>query len=176
MLTRFCLASMVAIAFAVIAIHAQGPDIIRQPAAVLVDSFGKSNGEERSAKFDNFFIQIDNNPGSTGYVFVFCGKVCRYGEVESHFRGIELKTAYHKYPRDRMVLLHGGYRDSQEVELWLAPPGAGAPVPKGTRNIRDVKFTRSTNRLIEPYDCCGDYESTWKTFRPKQNGQKSRHK
>ena len=146
----------------------------QRPAPAIIDSFGRATGEDRSARFDNFFIQIQDNGGSVGYVFVYCGKLCRYGEVEAHFRGIELKTATSNISRDRLVVLHGGYRDAQEVELWLVPREAGAPIPRSTRSIRDVAFTKPTKRVLEPYDCCDDYGPYWKAFRPKPNGQKGR--
>ncbi len=142
------------------------------PSAVPVDSFSKSSGEQRSASFDNFFIQILNNHKSVGYIFVFCGKVCSYGEFEAHVRGIELKTATARFPRERLMVLHGGYRDAQEVELWLAPEGASPPLPESTRSIKDVTFAKARYHLIVPYDCCEDDGRLWKMFRPKSNGQK----
>lgn len=141
--------------------------------AIIVDSFAKSSGEDRSARFDNFFVQILNNEGSIGYVLIFCGKECSYGEIEGHFRGIELKIATRNFPRDRLVVLHGGYRDSQQVELWLVPLDAGAPIPESTRSIKDVTFKKEPKSPIVPYDCCEDDGMLWKKLRPKPNGQKS---
>ncbi len=131
------------------------------PAAVLIDTFGRATGEERSARFDNFFHQLLNNPGSLGYVFLYCGKTCRYGEIEAHFRGIELKTAWNKFPRERLVVLHGGYRDAHGIELWLAPEGACPPVQKSTVNIKDVTFSGGASTSLESYDCCDDNGELW---------------
>lgn len=135
--------------------------------AQLIDSFGKSTGEERSARFDNFFIQLSNDPAAIGYVFIFCGKSCRYGEVEGHMRGIELIIEGRRLDRARIIVVHGGFRDNQEVELWLKPKDASAPSPNSTRNIKDVIFKRANNRIIEPYDCCDEIQEQWKAFRPK---------
>ncbi len=137
------------------------------PTSIPVDSFGKANGEDRSARFDNFFIQLKNQPAAMGYVFVFCGKTCRYGEIESHFRGIELKIAGSRFDRERIVVIHGGYRDNQEVELWLKPKDASPPTPQSTRNIKHVTFKTANRQIIEPYDCCDDISGQWKAFRPK---------
>lgn len=131
----------------------------------LVDSFGKANSEERSAKFDAFFLQLLNLPDSKGFVFVYCGKSCRYGEIESHFRGIELKINGMKFDRSRITVVHGGCRDGQEVELWMQASGASAPAPNPTLSIKNVTFTKVTTHNIEPIDCCGSQESQWKTFR-----------
>ena len=151
---------------------AYAQDKKRMSVPVLVDQFGKSSGEERSATFDNFFIQLSNIPESRGYIFIFCGKLCSYGEVEAHVRGIELKTATARFSRERLIVLHGGFRDAQEVELWLAPVGAAPPVPKSTRSIKDVTFSKTPHHLIVPYDCCEDDGLLWKKFRPKSKGQK----
>ncbi len=171
MSVRIRLILLIALGLTAISVVAQ--DItVEKPKAVLVDSFGRSTGEERSARFDSFFIQILNNKSSVGYVFVFCGKVCRYGEIEAHFRGIELKMATSTLPRNRIVVLHGGYRDDQEVELWLVPSNAKVPAPVSTRNIKDVKFTKAPKQLLVPYDCCDDIGSQWKGLKAEPNGQK----
>ena len=132
-----------------------------QATAVLIDTFGQATGEDRSARFDNFFHQILNNPKSLGYVFIYCGKTCGNGEVESHFRGIEIKTAWNKFPRDRLVVLNGGYRDTLQVELWIVSEGACPPAPKSTLNIKDVTFSSATPRFLEAYDCCEDNGELW---------------
>jgi len=149
------------ILFAVVPIAAQD----KAPVSQLVDSFGKQTSEERSFKFDMFVNQLNSVPTSNGYVFVYCGKSCRYGEVESHFRGIELKLAG-RIDRSRITLVHGGYRTAQEVELWLQPAGASAPTPSSTLNIKNVTFTKASTKTVEPYDCCDSVEAQWKTFKP----------
>lgn len=137
----------------------------KAPVSQRVDSFGKQTSEERSFKFDIFVNQLNNFPNSKGYVFVYCGKSCRYGEVESHFRGIELKIAG-RIERSRITVVHGGYRDSQEVELWMQPAGASAPTATSTVNIKNVTFTKAITKIVEPYDCCESVEAQWKTFKP----------
>ena len=61
------------------------------PTPRLFDQFSKVTAEDRSARFDNLFVELQNDPNAQGFVFIYCGKTCRYGEVEAHFRGIELK-------------------------------------------------------------------------------------
>ena len=153
---------LVVLLLAVPAVLAQNKD---ETAPQLFDSIGKSNGEGRSAKFDNFFVMLNNSPSLTGYVFVYCGKSCRYGEVESHLRGIELQINRRRFDRSRIVVLPGGYRNDQEVELWVRQSGAYAPVPSPSLNIKDVSFKKAGIRLVEPYDCCGSLDPQWNKFR-----------
>src|SRR5215211_7638428 len=99
---------------------------IKQPALVisrsptkLVDQFGILPAEDLSARFDSLFQAISQAPGSVGYVLLYCGKKCRYGEIEAHQRGIEVKIAMRMFDRSRIVVLNAGYRESFETELWL---------------------------------------------------------
>jgi len=78
--------------------------------AELFDEFGQLGSEDRSARFDNLFYKLSQEPGSMGYVLLYCGKKCSYGEIAAHFRGIEIKTAVVKFDRSRLILLDAGFR------------------------------------------------------------------
>jgi hypothetical protein len=140
-----------------------------QPAqneAKLTDEFGNLGSEERSARFDIFFQEIQRSPESIGYVFLYCGKKCRYGEIEAHLRGIELKTAIRKFNRSRLVIVNAGFRDDFVTELWLVAKGQYPPTPRSTVNIKYVVFAERRKYLIEAYDCCDDFSEIWKNYKP----------
>ena len=139
----------------------------------LVDEFGPRLGsEERSARFDAFFSELgfysepNQNNGSVGHILVYCGKVCRYGEVEAHIRGIELKINTRQVPRNRFRIIAAGFRDDLAIELWAASDDKAAPVPRPTLNIKHVTFTKPTRRIVEDYDCCDDNGYLWRSFKP----------
>ena len=139
----------------------------------LLDEFGSGLGsEERSVRFDvlfselGFYEETGTNSTSVGYVLIYCGKVCRYGEVESHIRGIELKIHTRKAPRNRLKIIAAGYREKLTVELWLASDGNAAPVPRPTINIKQVAFTKATRPIVQAYDCCDDTGFLWRSFKP----------
>jgi hypothetical protein len=131
------------------------------PGAILIDEFGVMNSEIRSARFDVLFSELNAKPGSTGYVFLFCGKICHYGEIESHLRGIEVKVRSRTFERGRLIILNGGYRESFATEFWVVPAGASPPTPKSTLNIKDVTFKGSSKWAVQPYDCCDDQTELW---------------
>lgn len=137
------------------------------PTPRLFDQFGRVSAEDRSARFDGLLVELQNDPNAKGFVFVYCGKTCRYGEVEAHFRGIELKIYGRRFDRSRISVVHGGYRESNEVEIWIQAAGAGAPAAHSTVNIKNVTFTQASKQIIEPYDCCDPIGAQWKKFRPK---------
>lgn len=142
------------------------PGLIIKPTAKLIDEFGIVGSEVRSGRFDRLFQEISQSPNSIGYIFLYCGRKCRYGEIEAHLRGIEIKIGLRRFDRSRLVISNAGFRESFATEFWLVPDGACPPSPRPTLNIRNVMFTKSTARAFEAYDCCDDYSEFWKNFRP----------
>lgn len=134
--------------------------------AKLNDEFGRLNSEDRSARFDSFFQEISQNPESVGYVFLYCGKKCRYGEIEAHLRGIELKVALRKFNRSRLIIVNAGFREVFATELWFVPKGACPPKPKSTVNIKYVVFSERGKYSMEAYDCCDDFSEVWRNYKP----------
>lgn len=132
----------------------------------LVDQFGRVTAEDRSARLDLLFITILNRPGSVGYIFLYCGKKCKYGEIESHQRGIEINTYLKKFDRSRLVVLNAEYREKFETEFWISPNASTAPRPESTVNIRNVIFSKSSTSGIQLYNCCDDYSDVWKKLKP----------
>jgi hypothetical protein len=51
-------------------------------------------------------------------------------------------TRYLRVPRERIVLIDGGYRGQYEVEIWIVPNGAAPPQPTPTLTRKDIKFKR----------------------------------
>lgn len=174
---RAHLDQVIVIGFAVVmlvdGIFAQRPVVVSQTSLQLLDEFGSGLGsEERSARFDVLFSELGfyeesrKNSPAIGYVFVYCGKVCKYGEAEAHIRGIELKMRAREVPRSRMRIVAAGYREKFTIQLWTASDDRAAPVPEPTLNIKHVTFTKLGRRIVEPYDCCDSPNSLWKVFKP----------
>ncbi|MGQ0541462.1 MAG: hypothetical protein ACT4O9_06385 [Blastocatellia bacterium] len=155
-------------------LRAQAPDakertlgIMRpEPGPTLLDEFGILNSEQRSARFDHLFQEISQNPASTGYVFLYCGKKCRYDEIAAHMRGIEVKIALRQFDRSRVVVRDAGFQESFRTQLWLVPAGSCVPVPNKGLNIKEVVFAKPGKYLMEAYDCCDDYSDVWKNLKP----------
>jgi broad specificity phosphatase PhoE len=128
--------------------------IIRKPEAKLVDVFGGVSAEDASARIDGLINEVEKNLNNKSILFVYCGRVCKYGEVEAHLRGIKSKLNFRNISNTRYLVLPGGYRDRTEVELWLIPENACPPIPKSTADIKDVIFKGTYKRKIVAYDCC----------------------
>jgi hypothetical protein len=125
-----------------------------KPIPRLVDSFTISTSEERSLFLDLLFSEIEKDPGAVGYITIFCGKTCRYGEVEAHLRGIEMKINFRGFSRNKIKIINGGFRETFTTELWVVPKGACAPPLNSTLSISQVKFSGTFKSKSVPYDCC----------------------
>jgi hypothetical protein len=145
---------------------ADRPALVIKPTTTLVDQFGVKNSEERSMRFDNFFQQISRRSGSVGYIVLYCGKMCQYGEIEAHMRGIEIKISLRQFERSNLVIVNGGFREKFDTELWLVENGSSPPEIRPTVNIKYVSFAGTTRRTLEYYDCCDDYRTFWKNLKP----------
>ncbi len=136
--------------------------IAAKPQAELIDLFqvfgsGKTSGitaEDASARIDNLINKVGENPNNKGYLIVYCGKSCQYGEVEAHIRGIRLKLNSRNANKNQFVILSGGYQEVATTELWFVPENSCLPKLNSTVDIHDVIFKGTFKRKVVYYDCC----------------------
>src|SRR5829696_337332 len=97
------------------------------------DEFPSIARDDDKARFDLLAIELQNNPGSTGYVIAYGGRNSRPGEADRMAkRAADYLSTTRGISRDRLVTINGGYRESNSFELWLVPQGAEAPRPTPT--------------------------------------------
>jgi hypothetical protein len=97
------------------------------------DEFPSIAFDDDKARLDNLAIELQNNPGSTGYVVAYAGRNSRAGEADRMGRrAIEYLTTTRGLSGDRVRFVNGGYRDANTFELWLVPQGATPPSPTPT--------------------------------------------
>lgn len=94
------------------------------------DEFPSIAHDDDKARFDNLAIELQNNPGATGYIIAYGGRNSRVGEADRMTkRALDYLTTTRGISRDRLVAINGGARDSNTFELWLVPQGAEPPRP-----------------------------------------------
>jgi len=95
------------------------------------DEFPDISRNDEKARLDNFGIELQNDPTSTGYVIVYPSKSRgKRGEVQQHAaRVIDYLVNSRNLDQHRIVTLVGPARDQLAVELWVTPQGATAPNP-----------------------------------------------
>lgn len=97
------------------------------------DEFPSIAHDDDKARFDNLAIELQNNPGATGYIIAYAGRNSRAGEADRMTRrAADYLSTARGISRDRLVVINGGYRDSNSFELWLVPQGAEPPRPTPT--------------------------------------------
>ncbi len=97
------------------------------------DEFPSIAHDDDKARFDNLAIELQNNPGSTGYIIAYAGRNSRAGEADRMTkRAADYLSTNRGITRDRLVVINGGYRESNSFELWLVPQGAEPPRPTPT--------------------------------------------
>lgn len=111
------------------------------------DEFPSIAFDDDKARLDNLAIELQNNPGSTGYVFAYAGRNSRPGEAERMGqRAIDYLTTTRGLSRSRVNFVNGGYRETNSFELWLVPQGAEAPRPTPTLTPDQIRAPRRTRR------------------------------
>jgi hypothetical protein len=109
------------------------------PEPTKFDEYGNIRFNDEKARLDNYAIQLQNQPGSEGYIVAY-GTCVGEGQARAdraknylvNTRGIEA---------GRIVTIDGGCRADLTVELWIVPTGARKPAA-------------STDNLIDPCPEC----------------------
>ncbi len=100
---------------------------IRAPAplAVKFDEYGNIKFNDEKARLDNYAIQLQNQPGSQGYILAYGS--CA-GEAQARAdRAKDYLVNTRGIDAGRLVTVDGGCRSDLLVELWVVPTGATAP-------------------------------------------------
>ena len=96
--------------------------------------------DDQKARLDNLAIELQNDPSSTAYVFGYGGRTSRVGEAERlTARARDYLVTERNIDPARIVIVNGGYREDDCVELWIVPSGATAPPPRPTVQPGDVR-------------------------------------
>ena len=94
------------------------------------DEFPNIKFDDEKARLDNFAIQLQNEPGSRGYILVYSGPRDHAGDAQKRAeRARSYLVGTRGLDANRIVTLSGGQRGAQTVELWIVPNGANPPTP-----------------------------------------------
>ena len=117
-------------------------------SAKLFDRFGAISSNDEKARLDNYAIELQTNPNSSGYIIVY-GRRSRPGEAKKR---ADRQKKYLWYTRRvdtrRLVSLDHCFRAKLEVELWIVPLGAKAPVPCPTKARPPTKKLSSADSRV----------------------------
>lgn len=99
--------------------------------------------DDQKARLDNLAVELQNDPSTTAYIIAYGGRGSRSGEANRlGARALDYLTGQRGIDKSRIVVLNGGYREQDCVELWIVPAGATPPQPRPTVQAGDIKPVR----------------------------------
>lgn len=111
----------------------------------LFDQFGNIREGDLAARLDNYAIQLQYEPESTGYIVVFAPESA---SKRIHKNITDYIVISWRMPRERLKTYHAGYNDPLTeplTQLYILPKGAEAPKPAK----REVDLAAFKGKLAE---------------------------
>ena len=96
--------------------------------------------DDQKARLDNLAVELQNDPSSTTYIFAYGGQTSRVGQADRlGARARDYLVTRRGIDLSRIVVVNGGYREDDCVELWIVPSGATPPETRPTVLPGDVR-------------------------------------
>jgi hypothetical protein len=100
------------------------------PVCRKFDEFPAIARDDEKARLDNYAIELQNDPTSSGYVIVYPGQSGKPGEVQAHItRAVDYLANSRGIDKQRIITIIGPTRGELAIELWVCPQGAKTPIP-----------------------------------------------
>lgn len=96
-----------------------------KPVYRKTDEFGKEPNDVIRGKLDQFFIDLQNDPGAAGVII-------NYGtakEKAARLKLINNHIAFRSFPADRIIMVDGGAEAGIRTQFFVVPAGADMPQP-----------------------------------------------
>ena len=95
--------------------------------------------DDQKARLDNLAVELQNDPSTRAYILAYGGRRSPIGQVEKLMsRARDYLITQRGIDASRLVVVNGGFREDDSVELWIVPSGAAAPQPTPTVQAGDV--------------------------------------
>jgi len=105
----------------------------RAEVARKFDEYGDIRFNDEKARLDNYAIELQNAPASTGTIVVF-GNCAGAGQARGD-RAKDYLVNTRGIDAGRLTVIDGGCREDLVVELWVVPSGAAAPTPSNSATV-----------------------------------------
>lgn len=103
--------------------------------------------DDQKARLDNLAVELQNDPSTRAYILAYGGRMSPLGQVEKLMsRSRDYLITQRGIDASRIVVVNGGFREEDSVELWIVPSGAAAPTPTPTVQAGDVNPGKATRR------------------------------
>jgi hypothetical protein len=96
--------------------------------------------DDQKARLDNLAVELQNDPSTRAHIIAYGGRMSPLGQVEKLMsRARDYLVTQRGIDASRLVVVNGGFREEDSVELWLVPSGAPAPRPTPTVQAGEIK-------------------------------------
>ena len=103
--------------------------------------------DDQKARLDNLAVELQNDPATIGYVIAYGGRTSPIGQIDRLMtRARDYLTNERGIDGSRIVIVNGGFRESDSVELWIVPRGATPPRATPTVQAGEVKSSAPARR------------------------------
>jgi len=132
---------ILALSFSLILSAVGGSSAAAQSRKLLEVRLHDYGWEPDMAALDLLSNELRSATGSSGYIIMYGARRGRRGEVRTRMacmKGYMLERR--GFRADRIIIVHGGFRENPMMELWIVPQGACPPRPAATVEPEDVRF------------------------------------
>lgn len=96
--------------------------------------------DDQKARLDNLAVELQHDPSTTAYIIAYGGRNSPLAQVEVLMkRARNYIVEQRGIDASRIVVVNGGFREADSVELWIVPSGAAAPRATPTVQAGEVK-------------------------------------
>ncbi len=96
--------------------------------------------DDQKARLDNLAVELQNDPSVYAHIIAYGGRTSPIQQVEKLMtRARDYLINERGIDGSRIVMVNGGFREGDSVELWIVPTGAAAPRATPTVQAGDVK-------------------------------------
>jgi len=99
--------------------------------------------DDQKARLDNLAVELQNDPTTRAYIIAYGGRTSPVGQVQRLMsRARDYLTAQRGIDGSRLIVINGGFREQDSVELWIVPSGAAPPRATPTLQAGQVRPPR----------------------------------
>ena len=103
--------------------------------------------DDQKARLDNLAVELQNDLSTRAYILAYGGRLSPLGQVEKLMsRARDYLVTQRGIDASRIVVVNGGFREEDSVELWMVPSGAAAPKPTPTVQAGEVDSAKKPAR------------------------------
>lgn len=110
---------------------------------IVAQEFDECNNcafDDQKARLDNLAVELQNDPTTRAYIIAYGGRLSPLGQVEVLMsRARDYLISQRGIDASRLVVVNGGFREADSVELWIVPSGAKPPQATPTVKASDLK-------------------------------------